>query len=325
MKQNFTLYLAATPTMYIKKYYEEYGKRLSNEFHIDILSSQFNEKDFIINGIKNNWFQGKLMIDSGAFSAWNLGKKLNKDIRVDVDEYINFINEYGDYFDVIVQVDAVTGKDGLDEGHVEKQKETWDNFLYMRSKIRKDLWPKFIPVVHAGDTWNFLDMVVNYKDEDGNYLEYIGLGGPQNVQSNRAKNWWFEAFSRIHRSNNPNVKTHGFGMTTLKMLDELPLTSADSSSWNAFGRYGSVITPFGAISISDRKMKNLDNYNNLSPEIRKKVDDYLAKFGSSAEKCLTNIMERNFVNMMYYYSYAENKRNTELKSKPHRRSLLGNK
>lgn len=322
MKQNFTLYLAATPTMYIAKYFEEYGKRLSEEHHIDILSSQFNEKKFIIEGIEKGWFKGKLMIDSGAFSAWNLGKKQNKDIRVDVDEYIEFINQYGDHFDVIVQVDAVTGKDGLDEGHVEKQEETWNNFLYMRERIRKDLRPKFIPVVHAGDTWDFLEMVLNYKDEDGKYLEYIGLGGPQNIQANRNTNWWFEAFSRIKKSPNPNVKTHGFGMTTLKMLDELPLTSADSSSWNAFGRFGSIITPMGAISISDRKLDRPDNYNNLPQQKQDEIRAYLEKFGSTPEKCLSSIMERNYVNMLHYHYYAEKKRNTELEEKSHRKKLI---
>ncbi len=322
MKQDFTLYLAAAPSMYSNKYVKEYGERLSNEHHIDILSSQFNEKEFIIKGIKNNWFQGKLMIDSGAFSAWNLGKKLNKDIRVDVDEYINFINEYGDYFDVIVQIDAVTGKDGLDEGHVEKQKATWENFIYMRSKIRKDLWPKFIPVVHAGDTWDFLDMVLNYVDEDGNHIEYLGLGGPQNIQAERNTNWWFEAFSRIAKSSNPNVKTHGFGMTTLKMLDELPLTSADSSSWNAFGRFGTIITPFGPITCSDRKMHEKNNFNNLTKEKQDEIRKYLEGLGSTPEKCLASIMERNYVNMLYYQAYAEKKRNTELSSKPHRKRLF---
>lgn len=322
MKQNFTLYLAATPTMYIAKYFEEYGKRLSEEHHIDILSSQFNEKKFIIEGVEKGWFKGKLMIDSGAFSAWNLGKKQNKDIRVDVDEYIEFINQYGDHFDVIVQVDAVTGKDGLDEGHVEKQEETWNNFLYMRERIRKDLRPKFIPVVHAGDTWEFLEMVLNYKDEDGKYLEYIGLGGPQNIQANRNTNWWFEAFSRIKKSNNPNVKTHGFGMTTLKMLDELPLTSADSSSWNAFGRFGSIITPMGAISISDRKLDRPDNFNNLPQQKQDEIRAYLEKFGSTPEKCLGSIMERNYVNMLHYHYYAEKKRNTELEAKSHRKKLI---
>lgn len=321
MKQDFTLYLAAAPSMYSNKYVEEYGERLSNEFHIDILSSQFNEKEFIIKGIEKNWFQGKLMIDSGAFSAWNMGIKKKRDIRVDVDEYCNFINKYGDKFDVIVQVDAVTSKDGLDEGQTEKEKETWENFLYMRSKIRKDLWPKFIPVIHGGDTWEFFDKVINYVDEDGNHLEYVGIAGPQNIQAERNTNWWFEAFSRIQRSSNPNVKTHGFGMTTLKLLDELPLTSADSSSWNAFGRFGTIITPFGPISISDRKMERPDNFNHLPLVTQQAVREYLAKYGSTPEKCLSSIMERNFVNMMHYYEYAELKRNTELSSKKHRRKL----
>lgn len=322
MKQDFTLYLAATPTMYIKKYYDDYGRRLSDEHHIDILSSQFNEKKFIIEGIEQGWFKHKLMIDSGAFSAWNLGKKRNKDISVDVDEYIEFINTYGDKFDVIVQVDAVTGKDGLDEGHNEKQQATWDNFLYMRSKIRKELWPKFIPAVHGGDTWDFLDKVLEYVDEDGKHIEYIALAGPQNIQASRNTNWWFEAFSRIAKSSNPNVKTHGLGMTTLEMLDQLPLTSADSSSWNAFGRFGSIVTPFGAISCSDRKMDRIDNFNHLPESRQKEVREYLASLGSTPEKCMESIMERNYVNILYYHNYAEKKRNTELVPKAHRRKLI---
>lgn len=322
MKQDFTLYLAATPTMFIKKYYDEYGSRLANEYHIDILSSQFNEKKFIIEGLEKGWFQHKLMIDSGAFSAWNLGNKTGKDIKVDVDEYIDFINQYGDKFDVIVQVDAVTGKDGLDEGHNEKQEATWENFLYMRSKIRKDLWPKFIPAVHGGDTWDFLDKVLDYVDEDGKHIEYIALAGPQNTQSNRNTNWWFEAFSRIQKSSNPNVKTHGLGMTKFELLDELPLTSADSSSWNAFGRFGSIVTPLGTISISDRKLERPDNFNNLPWSRQVEIREYLESLGSSPEKCMESIMERNFVNIIYYHRYAEKKRNTEIKAKNHRKKLI---
>ena len=64
-----------------------------------ILLSQLNERSNISKWIerlkKEKPESLKLFIDSGAFSAWTKGKK------IDVDEYISFINSNKDYFSKI--------------------------------------------------------------------------------------------------------------------------------------------------------------------------------------------------------------------------------
>ena len=69
----------------------------------------------------------KLFIDSGAFSAWTRGK------QIDVDEYINWINERADFIDLYGQIDVIPG-DRV-KGHTQPLgggKSNVKNYLYMR-------------------------------------------------------------------------------------------------------------------------------------------------------------------------------------------------
>ena len=48
------------------------------------------------------------------------------------------------------------------------------------------------------------------------------------------------------------------------------------NSWNAFGRFGTILTPYGTISISDRKLERPDNFNNLTEAKQKEIREYYA-------------------------------------------------
>lgn len=50
--------------------------------------------------------KGKLIVDSGAFTAWTKGVKLN------VDEYIQWLNEHKEYIYLAGQVDSIPGEKG---------------------------------------------------------------------------------------------------------------------------------------------------------------------------------------------------------------------
>ena len=72
------------------------------------LFSQLNDRKLIqryVQAKKDGW-TGKLMIDSGAFTLHRSDKK------VDVDKYIDYLNEYHDYFDYYIQLDHIPGKWG---------------------------------------------------------------------------------------------------------------------------------------------------------------------------------------------------------------------
>lgn len=77
-----------------------------NEFMIDelrgnCLLSYANDKNQIDKRIKELNYKAKFFIDSGAFTMWTKGKKVN------VDEYINFINDRSDFIDLYGQVDYI--------------------------------------------------------------------------------------------------------------------------------------------------------------------------------------------------------------------------
>ena len=115
-----------------------------------LLLSQLNQRKDIYRWI--DYFKTlpenhhKLFIDSGAFSAWTLGKS------IDINEYISFINEYKDFITIAASVDSIPGNPKssqlASQEEVEKSASiTWENFLYMRSKM--DDVDKLLYTYHA--------------------------------------------------------------------------------------------------------------------------------------------------------------------------------
>ena len=114
----------------------------------------------------------KLFIDSGAFSAWTKGKK------IDVDEYIAWINERSDFIDLYGQIDVIPGD--IIKGYTQEQVEeaaqaTWENYLYMRPKMVKP--EGLLYTFHVGEPYTYLEQALEWKDDNGKLIPYIALGG----------------------------------------------------------------------------------------------------------------------------------------------------
>ena len=82
-----------------------YSSKLKRELNIDQLFSVYHEKKLVIDTIKykreHPEYTGKLMLDSGAFSLYQMFKKKNQvltddELKVYVDDYIAYLNEWGD-------------------------------------------------------------------------------------------------------------------------------------------------------------------------------------------------------------------------------------
>ena len=112
----------------------------------------------------------KLFIDSGAFSAWTKGKE------IDVDEYIDWINERADFIDLYGQIDVIPG-DRI-KGHTQKQVEeaaqaTWENYLYMRPRMKKP--EGLLYTFHVGEPYSYLEQALDWRDEEGKPFPYMAL------------------------------------------------------------------------------------------------------------------------------------------------------
>ena len=222
---------------------------------------------------KSGTYTGKIFIDSGAFSAHTQG------ITVDVDEYIEYLNGITEYIECFAQVDCIPGQFGkpkTSEQLAEAPKLSWKNYLYMRPKLKQP--EKLLPIYHQGEHVCWLRNMLEWVDENGNHIPYIGIS-PANDKSQKEKDAFIEmCFREIKSSSNPNVKTHAFGMTNLATLTAFPFTSGDSSSWALTAVNGGIMTKFGVVGMSAQS-KNSNAYKGKSIAQQEAINDYVAQNG----------------------------------------------
>ena len=145
---SFVLYFAGTGSKTAK----EEIRRL----HCNQLLSQLNERRELMDWVEflraTPDYRGKLFVDSGAYSAYTQGKEIN------VDDYINLINDIGD----VVTVFAAAGL-------------SWDNYLYMIERVKPEYVDKIMPVFHFQEDTKWLKQMLDFTFPDGHHIKYIGL------------------------------------------------------------------------------------------------------------------------------------------------------
>lgn len=247
-----------------------------NELQLNRLFSQELNRTEIARMIemkKSGEYLGKIFIDSGAFTAHTKG------ITVDVDEYIDYLNSITNWVHCFAQVDCIPGQFGkpkTDEQLAEAPKLSWDNYLYMRPKLKEP--HKLLPVYHQGESVKWLHNMLEWTDDNGNHIPYIGIS-PANDKSQKEKNAFIDmCFYEIRNSSNPKVMTHAFGMTNLDTLTKYPFTSADSTSWALTAVNGGIMTDYGVVGMSAQS-KNSNAFKGKSPVIQKKIENYIVSKG----------------------------------------------
>lgn len=246
-----------------------------------LLSQEINrtEIDKITKMRKNGEYSGHILIDSGAFTAHRQG------IKIDVDEYIEYINSISEYIDVYAQVDTIPGEFGkpkTQEQLLSAPKLSWDNYLYMRERMKEP--DKLMPIYHQGES---VEWLINMLETtfDGKHIPYIGIS-PANDKSQSEKNKFIEnCFDIISRSSNPNVQTHAYGMTNLSVLERYPFTSADSTSWALTAVNGSIMSPWGIIPLSAQNT-NSGAFRGRSPEQQENIRKYIASKGFDVDNMI---------------------------------------
>lgn len=152
----------------------------------------------------------KVFGDSGAFSAWSLGKP------IEVGEYADWLAENRGELEVYSNLDVIGDPKGTAKNQAELERRGFNP----------------IPVFHAGSEWSDLDRLI-----DAGY-PYIALGGLVDPNKRGAvMPYLVECFIRARKAGKGTV-FHGFGVTQLDAITGLPWFSVDSSSWGAAYRFG---------------------------------------------------------------------------------------
>lgn len=247
--------------------YQDMKRRLN----VDQLFSQWHERKGIKSLIEykkeHPEHTGRIMVDSGSFTAYTKG------VHIDIDDYLKFIDEIGDYVTVFVAVDDVPDPMNMDYN---KAKTTWDNYLYMVERIRPELRDKLIPVFHYGEDFKWLRNMLEYRHPDGSPIKYIGLAISLEGTKKVRINWGRECMRVIHESSNPNVMTHAFGVGVKSVLDNITVTSTDATSWVKRAAYGMIAVDDTSIHVSEVMKAKADD-RSLSQQSKALQEDVLKR------------------------------------------------
>ena len=241
---------------------------------------------------------GKLFIDSGAYTVYTRG------IELDVDAYIDYINSIDEHLTIFAQVDTIPGVHGqpkTKEQILKAPELSWENYCYMREQVKSP--DKLLPIFHRREDWKYLHQMLE-TTFDNKHIPYIGLAATTDSSTKEKEIWFEECFNIIAKSSNPNVKTHAFGMTSLKLLERYPFTSADSTSWIMEGANGNIMTPYGRITVSDSQahLKSHISNNIAEKELRK----YLQSIGIELELAKKDYKYRMLANLIYLKNWSDN-------------------
>ena len=298
----FTLYSAGTTS--------KESTELKRQIGYPQLLSQYTEKRNILNWVEyikeNPNCDCKLFVDSGAFTAHTKG------IDVDVDSYIEFINEIDDYVTIFAQVDKIAGIRGQEvtlEQQLDAPRQSWENYLYMVERVKSR--DKLLPVFHQGEDFKWLTNMLEYTHEDGSHIKYIGISPNKSLSSKTWKSWLEKVFKYIHESSNPDVMTHAFGIGTLNVLEQFPFTSADSTTWLKVSSFGSIIINGKVLCVSNRQKHNPEFVLNQSPALIEDVKRICKEIGITLEELLdeddsVGRINRECFNLRYLKSWAGN-------------------
>ena len=225
----------------------------------------------------------KIFLDSGAFSAYTLG------VDIKVSEYSEYINRNSDIIRVEDGVVIASVLDGIGD-----PLQTYRNQLEMQARGIKPL-----PCFHAGEDERYLEYYVQ------NY-EYITLGGMVGSSSKQLCIWLDRMWNRYltDGSGRPRLKVHGFGITSVPIMDRYPWWSVDSSSWIQTAAFGSIMTPqWGSLSISNKSPSRHDHGRHVSTLTDVEQDvvlQMLEKEGFTLERLSTVYESRAAFNMWSY-------------------------
>lgn len=297
----FDLYFAGSSYEEVMKYGKEKNicKLFTQAGERKSITEWANEK--IEGKIKN-----KLFVDSGAYTSHTKGHD------VDVDDYINYVNNLDEGITLFAQVDKIPGKFGIPRTREEILKapaESWDNYLYMRNKVKSP--EKLVPIFHQDEQFRWLENMLEWKDENGHHIPYIGISSSKDKAPKFREAWYWKVFDVIERSSNPGVKTHSFGTSSIRHLETFPFTSSDATSWLRGAAFGSITTDYGTILVSGVQDKDKAHIN-ACPISYDNLKEYVLNYGFELNELIYDTedskahIKRQMFNIAYLQKWAEN-------------------
>ncbi|HEY6019837.1 MAG TPA: hypothetical protein VIY48_08005 [Candidatus Paceibacterota bacterium] len=226
----------------------------------------------------------ELMYDSGAFTAWSRGK------RVELDDlmrnYDSMLNQYGDKANAVwfISLDVIPGSPGrtaLGDEIIEACRVSDENF----SVLQKRYGARVLPVFHQNESLSRLHEVERMAP-------YICVSPRNDLPERARRNWAMEVHAKI-----PDKPTHGLATTGHAMLRHVPWTSADSATYVMVAMNGGVFrnSRLRILYVSEHSglIKDKDkHYRTLPLAQRETFRQQVEQQGFSIDRLETDLFER---------------------------------
>jgi hypothetical protein len=226
----------------------------------------------------------QVFLDSGAFSAFTMG------VNVDIKAYCRYVLENEDIIEKVGNSVCASVLDGIGD-----PLKTYEN-----QKEMERLGVRALPCFHYGEDERYLDYYV------ANY-EYITLGGMVPISTPQLYHWLDRIWEKhlTDGAGRPKVRVHGFGLTTMPLVERYPWFSVDSSSWVQVARVGGMMLYPEArvLSVSDQSPSRRVEGQHIDtlPEIQRiEIERRLTDMGVDVKRMRETYLSRWAYNIMTF-------------------------
>lgn len=247
-----------------------------------------------------------MMLDSGAFTAWNKGKHTTvAEVLEAYGKFFNAVEQNNVKFDsvVMISLDVIPGKKGQSATLEEIEAATKQSDINT-AILQKEFGDKILPVFHQDESERRLREVMKQA-------EYICLSPRNDVAEIRRSEWAVWAHN-ICRGN----KTHGLATTGINMTYDSPWYSVDSASWVHLAIYGKIYlllnNRYQMMNVSENSSfinDSLEHYATVTPHEKEFIEDEVKKYGFTMEEVMTHFRPRALINIAVMNEQATRARN----------------
>lgn len=247
----------------------------------------------------NNPGHVELMLDSGAFTAWSKGDKV--ELQSLIRDYSYFIDKYEHKMKAIwlINLDKIPGSPGRTATQTELQEAVYisdNNF----KELVKLFGERVLPVFHQNESEQRLNEIIDMAP-------YVCVS-PRNDLPEKSRVTW----SQYVHTSKKDIKSHGLATTGAKMLTTVPWYSADSASWVFAGAMGSITVllkqKLTSISISNESpdLKNFNkHFDTMSSLSRDYIEQRIVQHGFVVDEMKMSHGHRMAFNMLETLSWMD--------------------
>lgn len=250
-----------------EKFQRESATNLLESFH-------YIHRQSFVDSIRGD--NRKVFLDSGAFSAFTKG------VSVDIPKYCEYIKRNKDIIEHVDGDILASVLDGIGD-----PLKTYQNQLEMER-----LGVRPLPCFHYGEDERYLEWYI------ANYT-YITIGGMVPISTPQLKIWLDRIWEKYltDGAGRPKVRVHGFGLTTVSLMERYPWYSVDSSSWVQIARVGGMMLMPEArvINVSNQSPQRRvegQHIDTLTPPLRQAVEEKLRSCGVDTERMRETYLSR---------------------------------